>query len=122
MVPVSSAPLRNWKCAACGFGWVTGQALADFLPTVRAFEKLRAAAVAGQPSTRSLSCPLCRAATLHLVQAAGAELDVCMKCAGIALDPGELPALSSMRYSKAERVVDAIGGLEALVQILTLFC
>jgi hypothetical protein len=121
MAPVRSAVLSSWSCSACGFGWVSGEALAAYLPTVEGFEKLRAAAVAARLSRRSLSCPLCRAQTLHLVQAAGAELDVCMRCAGVALDPGELPALSSMRYTTGERIVNAVGAAEALVQILAIF-
>lgn len=122
MVALDSAPLRSWNCAACGFGWVSGEALAAFLPTVKAFEKLRASAVAGLPSARSLSCPLCRAETLHIVRAAGTELDVCAKCVGVALDPGELRAVKSMRHTAAERTVDAVSSIDALAQILTLFC
>jgi Transcription factor zinc-finger len=122
MIPGKPARLRNWQCPECSLDWVPGEALATFLPTVKAFEKLRAAAGSGQTSTRSLLCPVCRDEPLHIVKAAGAEIDVCPRCVGIACDPGELSVLKSMGRGTAERVVDTVSGIDALAQILTLFC
>lgn len=114
MNPVESGSLKSWNCAACGFGWVSGEALAAYLPTVRAFEKLRASAAAGPPSSRSLSCPLCRTYSLHVITAASTELDVCTKCTGIALDRQELRAVKSMRHTPLSLTV-------TLADLLTLF-
>src|SRR5688572_32767786 len=90
MFPGKSALLHNWHCPACGFDWVSGESLAAFVPTVKAFGELRAAAAAGESSARSLTCPTCRTQSLRLVKAAGVLVDVCPKCVGVALDPGEL--------------------------------
>jgi Zn-finger nucleic acid-binding protein len=122
MIPGKSGLLSNWHCPGCGVDWVPGEALAAFLPTVRAFEKLRAAAVSGPSPTRSLLCPVCRAESLRLVKAGGAEIDVCKKCVGVALDPGELRALKSMGHGSAEKAVDVVSGVDTLANILTLFC
>jgi Zn-finger nucleic acid-binding protein len=122
MIPGKSALLSNWHCPACGIDWVPGEALAAFLPTVRAFEKLRTAAVSGQSSTRSLLCPVCRAESLRLVEAGGAEIDVCQKCVGVALDPGELRAIKSMRHDTAEKILDGVSGIDTLAAILKAFC
>ena len=122
MIPGKSVMLGSWHCPGCGFDWVSGDALAAFLPTVRAFENLRAKAASGQPSLRSLRCPLCSAESLREVKVAGVHIDVCPKCVSVALDPGEMRALKSLVHSKAQRAVDVLSGVDALTQILTLFC
>lgn len=117
------ALLPSWHCAGCGFDWVSGEALAAFLPTVKAFEKLRTAAASGEASTRSLQCPTCRTSSLHLVPAAGVVVDVCPKCVGVALDPGELSTFKSIRHTPATRVmnvIDIVSGADVLVDILNL--
>ncbi len=121
MIHGRSVILSNWHCPGCGFDWVSGEALAAFLPTVRAFEKLRASATSASASTRSLHCPSCLSESYRLVKAGDAEIDVCPKCVGVALDPGEMRALKSLGYGKAERTVDVVSGVDALAQILTLF-
>jgi hypothetical protein len=116
--------LENRRTTRDGIDWVPGEALAAFLPTVKAFEKLRAAAESGHPSARSLKCPRGHGDSLRLVEAGGAELDVCRECVGVALDPGEPRAVKSLGYGNARRVVDVqdvVDGAEGLVQILTLF-
>ena len=125
MLPGKSALLRNWHCPGCGFDWVSGEALAAFLPTVRAFEGLCAAAASGEASTRSLQCPSCRTGSLRLVKAAGAVVDVCPKCVGVALDPGELRTFKSIGVTRAKRATDAldiVSGADTLAQILTSLC
>jgi Zn-finger nucleic acid-binding protein len=121
MSPGTSLLLRNWHCSTCGFDWVSGEALANFLPTVRAFEKLRAQAASEEPSTRLLRCPSRHAGYLRPVKTAGVTVDVCPKCAGIALDPGELSELKAnahrARYTPDAN--DVITGLDALLQLLT---
>lgn len=122
MIRGPSAILPAWHCPGCGFDWVSGDALAAFLPTVRAFEKLRASAASSSASPRALQCPQCLVESFHLVKAAGAELDICAKCVGIALDPGEVQAVKSLGYSKTERAADALSTVEALASVLTFFC
>jgi Zn-finger nucleic acid-binding protein len=125
MIPGTSAPLNHWHCAACGFDWVSGEALAASLPSVQAFGKLRTAAASGEASTRSLLCPTCRSPSLRVVKAAGVEVDVCPKCGGVALDPGELRTFKSIRHTPATRamdVVDIASGVHTVADILKLFC
>jgi Zn-finger nucleic acid-binding protein len=125
MLPGKSALLHNWHCPGCGLDWVSGEALAAFLPTVKAFAELRAAAASGEASPRSLSCPTCRAASFRLVKAGGAVVDICPKCTGVALDPGELRAFKSIRHTPATRAMcalDIVSGVDALARILTMFC
>jgi hypothetical protein len=118
----ASVLLHSWHCPACNFDWVSGEALAAFMPTVKGFEALRAAAASGASSTRSLQCPTCRTKSLHVVKAAGAEVDVCPKCVGVALDPGELLTFKSIGRGSTKRVLDAVdvvSGVDALLQLLT---
>lgn len=118
----TSTLLHNWHCPACGFDWISGEALAAFMPTVKGFEALRAAAAAGELPMRGLQCPTCRTGSLRVVKAAGVVVDVCPKCVGVALDPGELRAFKSIRYGPAKRaldVVDVVSGIDALLQLLT---
>jgi Zn-finger nucleic acid-binding protein len=124
MIPKKSVVLDSWHCTACHFDWVSGEALATFLPTVTAFEKLRSRAVAAQASMRSLNCPICRAHSLRLIRAAGVEIDVCPRCVSIALDPGELRTFKTLGAGAAKRtldVFDVVTGAEAIVQMLGLF-
>jgi Zn-finger nucleic acid-binding protein len=125
MLPGKSVLLHNRHCPGCGFDWVSGEALAAFLPTVGAFEKLRRAAASGEAPTRSLECPTCRTGSFRLVKAAGVVVDVCPKCVGVALDPGELRTFKSIRHTPATRamdVMDVVSGVDALASILTSFC
>ena len=125
MLPGKSALLHNWHCPGCGFDWVSGEALAAFLPTVGAFEKLRRAAASGEAPARSLNCPTCRAGSFRLVKAEGVVVDVCPKCVGVALDPGELRTFKSIRHTPATRVmdgIDVVSSLDTLASILTSFC
>jgi Zn-finger nucleic acid-binding protein len=55
------------------------------------------------------------------VRAGATELDICVKCTGVALDPGEITALKSMHHDTFEKAVDALGCVEALAQVLELF-
>lgn len=124
MIPGKSALLHNWHCPGCGFDWVSGEALVAFLPTVKAFEKLRTAAVSGEASTRSLNCPACRTGSFRLVKAADVVVDVCVKCTSVALDPGELRKFEAIRHTPATRaigVLDTISGIDALASILEMF-
>ena len=124
MISGKSALLHSWHCPGCGFDWVSGEALAAFLPTVSAFEKLRTAAGSGEAPTRSLQCPTCRAESFRLIKAAGVLVDVCPKCVGVALDPGELRKFKSIRHTPATRAMsalDAVSALDALASILTMF-
>ena len=125
MLPGKHALLQNPHCPGCGFDWVSGEALAAFLPTVEAFEKLRSAAGSGEAGTRSLRCPVCRTGSFRLVKAAGVVVDVCPKCGGVALDPGELRTFKSIRHTPATRVVDAIdvvSGMDTIASILDSLC
>ena len=125
MISGKSGLLLNWHCPACGFDWISGEALAAFVPTVRAFEDLRAAAASGETPTRSLPCPSCRIQSLRLVKAAGVTVDVCPKCVGVALDPGELRTFKSIGSSTGKRVsnvFDIASGAETLAQILKSLC
>ena len=123
MSPGPSVLLRNWHCPACAFDWVSGEALAAFLPTVKAFEKLRAAAASGELPTRMLQCPTCRTRPMRLVRVGGIVIDVCRKCSGVALDPGELNAFKAhgQRPRYTLEAVDVITGLDAILQLLSLF-
>ena len=125
MLPGKSVLLQNRHCPACGFDWVSGEALAAFLPTVQAFEKLRRAAASSEAPTRSLKCPICRNGSFRLVKAAGVIVDVCPKCGGVALDPGELRAFKSIRHTPATRamdVIDVVSGVDAVASILSSLC
>jgi Zn-finger nucleic acid-binding protein len=125
MFPGKSVLLHSWHCPGCGFDWVPGESLAAFLPTVGAFEKLRSAAGAGEASTRYLQCPTCSTASFRLVKAAGVVVDVCPKCVGVALDPGELRTFKSIRHTPATRAMDGldvVSGVDTLAGILGLFC
>jgi len=125
MIPGKSALLLNMHCPGCGFDWVSGEALAAFLPTVGAFEKLRTAAASGEAATRSLQCPTCGTGSFRLVKAARVVVDVCPKCGGVALDPGELRKFKSIRHTPTTRVMDAVdivSGLDALGGILSSLC
>ena len=117
----SGGPLRNWVCGACGMGWVPGDSIAAYLPGVQAFATFRRKAIAGEPSTRPLCCPSCRAESFHVMKAGRAELDVCVKCVGVALDPGELKAVQSLRNSPTGAVVDTVYGIDAIAHFLSLF-
>jgi Zn-finger nucleic acid-binding protein len=123
MSPGTSVLLHDWHCTACGVDWVSGEAVAAFLPTVKAFEKLRAAAASGELPTRMLQCPTCRTRPMRLVRVDGVVIDVCRKCVGVALDPGELSAFKAhgQRAQRSVEAIDVITGLDALVQILSVF-
>ena len=120
MIHGKSVVLGYWHCPACAFDWVSGEALAAFLPTTKAFDKLRTAAARGAPAPRSLTCPSCRAESLRVVKAGGVEIDVCRKCVSVALDPGELRALKAMGYGPIRRTVDILDAADAIAAILTL--
>ena len=124
MVAGTTKVLSSWHCPTCDFDFVTGEALAAFLPTVSAFHKFRATAAGAPASIRPLQCPQCRADSFRVLRAGGAEIDVCPKCVGVALDPGELRTFKSIGIDGTRRAmvaVDAIYGLEGLAQLLSLF-
>jgi Zn-finger nucleic acid-binding protein len=117
--------LSSWHCPACGFDWVSGEALAAFMPTVKGFADLRARAASGEPPARSLQCPTCRTRSLRVVKAAGVFVDVCPKCVGVALDPGELRTFKSIGSNTATRVNDALDWMshaDTLASILSGLC
>jgi Zn-finger nucleic acid-binding protein len=58
---------------------------------------------------------------LNLVTIRRTEIHVCTKCVGEALDPGELGALKSMGTARTAKGVETMYGLDALVQLLSLF-
>jgi Zn-finger nucleic acid-binding protein len=120
MIRGNSVIVNHWHCPACQFDWVQGESLAAFLPTVRAFTKLRESAEAGKRPTRALECPSCRAPTMRVVPIGGAEIDVCHKCASIALDPGEMPALKSLGHSKVQSTANTFDVVEAIEVVLSL--
>jgi Zn-finger nucleic acid-binding protein len=126
MFPGKSALLRSWHCPGCGVDWVPGEALAAFVSTAKAFEEIRAAAGAGQSSTRVLHCPRCRTRSLRIVEAAGVLVDVCPECVGVVLDPGELRRFKSIGLGRPGRACDdpdvlsrVVSGTEALAHALT---
>ncbi len=52
-------------------------------------------------------------------------IDVCPKCVGIALGPGELRTFKSIRHTPATRamdVIDVVSGVDTLASILSSFC
>jgi Zn-finger nucleic acid-binding protein len=52
-------------------------------------------------------------------------IDICPKCVGVALDPGELRKFKAIRHTPATRamdVFDTASGLEMLGDILKLIC
>ena len=124
MLPGVSAMVGNRHCPACGFDWLSGESLKALLPTVKAFEDLRAAAVASSDSSRrSLQCPTCHTGSLRIVKAAGVLVDVCPRCVGVALDPGELRSFKSIAVGSNKCSIDGsdiITGVDVLIQILTM--
>jgi Zn-finger nucleic acid-binding protein len=124
MVAGTTKILSSWHCPTCEFDFVTGEALAAYLPTVSGFQKLMATAAGAPPSVRPLHCPQCRADSFRVLRAGGAEVDICPKCVGVALDPGELRTFKSIGNDGTKRAVaavDVIYGLEGLAQLLSLF-
>jgi len=101
--------------------WIAGDSLAAVLPRPGQFRELINAAAAAKSSPRFLTCPHCRTSSFHTLEAAGHELDVCIHCGGIILDPGELAAIESMRSSRATHAVDAASSLTDVLCYLEIF-
>ena len=62
---------------------------------------------------------------MRLVKTAGVWADVCPKCGGVALDPGELRTFKSIGHNAATRtndVLDVISSVVTLADILNLLC
>jgi len=124
MIAGSTKILSSWHCPTCEFDFVTGEALAAYLPTVSGFEKLRAHAAGAPSSPRPLHCPQCHVDSFRVLRVDSAEVDICPKCVGVALDPGELRTFKSIGNDGTKRAVaavDVIYGLEGLAQLLSLF-
>lgn len=60
---------------------------------------------------------------MRLVRIGGIVIDVCRKCVGVALDPGELNAFKThgQRRGYTVEAIDVITGLDAILQLLSLF-
>jgi hypothetical protein len=132
MTALPSGRLPSWTCAVCDLGWVSGEALAAYVPNALAFTKLQTAARSARPCSRALVCPHCSTQSFRIVRVAEVDLDVCVTCTGVVVEPGEWTAVKSMRPGSSihlpgtvvrtpgSQAVEIIGWMDALAQFLTL--
>jgi Zn-finger nucleic acid-binding protein len=94
-----TGPLVEWRCPPCTLSWVTRTNLLSIVQK-SGLDQLTEQLAQAPVSARELLCPACHTASFRTIQALRAELDLCITCQGLILDPDEAQRIVSGTYWK----------------------
>lgn len=77
-----------WICNPCQLTWVTRESYSSLLGR-DALNYLVTRLEHSRPPKRKLTCPQCRQLTFQAIQVGPLEFELCTKCHGMVLEPGE---------------------------------
>ena len=92
-----------YSCLFCEGAWLpetSVTALYEQASSGKKWAQVSALATESDESSSSVNCPCCVDTSLEIIEVHGIELDVCVSCAGVFFDMGELKALKKQLKAK----------------------
>ena len=125
-----SRPLRrvgnhtavNWKYDHCSLSWITRASLVGVIGGEN-LKKVTERLESALPATRCLTCPECETATFRTLSIGSTEIDVCMTCHGLILDPGEVVQAIHQHLNPPPSgitALDVASGASGIIDIVSL--
>lgn len=104
-----------WICQPCQLTWVTRESYSSLLGR-DSLNQLVTRLDHSRPPRRELNCPQCRQLTFHTLRVGPVEFELCTKCHGMILEPGEAVAairneLTSSREEPTQSALAASGDM-----------